>query len=82
MIVITDIKTTANVINNVTVSTITKEIKNLLIIFLHYVLKGVDIRASLLEYCFKSPQWFSIAYTITWLTDIKRIKLTTSQITI
>lgn len=43
-------KKTANVINNVTVSTITKEIKNLLIIFLHYVLKGVDIRASLLEY--------------------------------
>lgn len=55
VIVITDIKTTANVINNVTVSVITKEIKNLLIIFLHYVLKGVDIRASLLEYCFKSP---------------------------
>lgn len=53
MIVIIDIKIIVNVINNVIVFIIIKEIKNFLIIFLYYVLKGVGIRALLLEYCFK-----------------------------
>lgn len=50
MIVIIDIKIIVNVINNVIVFVIIKEIKNFLIIFLYYVLKGVDIRVLLLEY--------------------------------
>lgn len=53
MIVIIDIKIIVNVIDNVIVFVIIKEIKNFLIIFLYYVLKGVDIRVLLLEYCFK-----------------------------
>lgn len=53
MIVIIDIKIIVNVINNVIVFVIIKEIKNFLIIFLYYVLKGVDIRVLLLEYWFK-----------------------------
>lgn len=53
MIVIIDIKIIVIVINNVIVFVIIKEIKNFLIIFLYYVLKGVDIRVLLFEYCFK-----------------------------